>query len=81
MAALCCLKDSVIQVLNWDVVAGFQEPGNVSCRAVAQSDLGDVGNAKATFSSDAASEGQQTTRATKRRGAGAGNAIWQNHTF
>jgi len=30
MAALCCLEDSVIQVLNWDVVAGFQEPGNVS---------------------------------------------------
>jgi hypothetical protein len=39
MAALCCLKDSVIQVLNWDV-AGFQEPGNVSCRAVVRYDLG-----------------------------------------
>jgi hypothetical protein len=40
-----------------------------------------VGNAKATFSSDAASQGQQTTHATKRRGARAGKATEQNHTF
>jgi hypothetical protein len=40
-----------------------------------------VGNAKATFSFDAASQGQQTTRAAKRRGTRAGEAIGQNHTF
>jgi hypothetical protein len=33
-----------------------------------------VGNAKATFSSDATSQGQQTTRAAKRRGTRAGKA-------
>jgi hypothetical protein len=40
-----------------------------------------IGNAKATFSSDVASQGQQTTHAAKRRGARAGKAIRQNHTF
>jgi len=40
-----------------------------------------VGNAKATFSSDAARQGRQTTGAAKRRGERAGKATGQNHTF
>jgi hypothetical protein len=40
-----------------------------------------IGNAKATFSSDAASQGQQTTRATKRRGATTGKATRHKHMF
>jgi hypothetical protein len=40
-----------------------------------------VGNAKATFSSNATSQGQQTIRVAKRRGARVGKATGQNHTF
>jgi len=40
-----------------------------------------VGNAKATFSSDAARQGRQTTRVAKRGGERAGKATRQNHTF
>jgi hypothetical protein len=40
-----------------------------------------VGNAKATFSSDTASQGQQTIRAAKTRGARPGKTTGQNHTF
>jgi len=40
-----------------------------------------VRNAKATFTSDAARQGRQTTRAAKRRGGRAGKATGQNHTF
>jgi hypothetical protein len=40
-----------------------------------------VGNAKATFSSDAARQGRQTTRAAKKRSERAGEATGQNYTF
>jgi len=40
-----------------------------------------IGNAKTTFSSDAARQGRQTTRAAKRRGETACKATGQNHTF
>jgi len=40
-----------------------------------------VGNAKATFSSDAARQGRQTTRAARIKGERAGKATGQNHTF